>query len=387
MQNLFPGNGLFGESGGVSPGRFGLPDVDRSRRATPGGRPAGAASSGLVFDAYLHANAKGEGVKTAPSPCTITVSHGGDAVRMRDADNAPRRRGKGSERGKVSGFSRASRLRMLEVCGSIDRRRVGVVFFVTYTTRKGTVTWDKLERRRRALFAAMSRKYVGRFFAIWRKERGEKGMLHLHVLVFWLGAEPHLVNEFRPWNDDVWSRICGEPTMVQSEFMRTWNGVKNYLAEYCAKDSEFEEGDTGRQWGLVNRALIPINRESLPVRREVFKRVCRALAKLERKRREKWFWFADGRWHRYKGKGIHPRSVSHLLPVKRWRPKVHRAVRETIWQEVEEGGRLSFMSPGEEVKAVYPSLRFAEPELVKRLIEWAEKRFISDREDAEGLPF
>lgn len=327
--------------------------------------------------------------------CTVKVSNGGNSVQTVNPSRRPPVRPKGGKRGKCKGFSRAARRNLLKLVGSIDLRQVGNVFFITLTAKAGTMDWAEVERRRRVWEERLKRLWSGyRWFAIWKKEPHANGSPHLHYVVYFLGGLVPNLLKFRDWKDAAWSEICGGKSWSQAVLIKEKDrGVAWYVSKYCAKP--FDDDTCGKVWGYMNKKMLPVDLQSIPVRREVLTLVERQLVKLHRSRRTMWRFFDPGK---QEWSGRCPRGASRGAPrwalekfnvkCRSWRPRVFRNHRRKIWEEVEdqESGRVEYRRGTDEVEAMAPSLHFADAETVKRLIAWAEAEFVRRLTDLEDLP-
>lgn len=163
-------------------------------------------------------------------------------------------------RGWVTGFSRASRKRMLEFVQSVDQVRAGMPLFVTLTYpgewpgdphrwKRDLDTW--LQRLRRAAADA---------WAVWRLEPQRRGAPHYHLLVFGIDRLD------KDWLGQSWFEVVGSGDLrhlragTQVQRTRSWRGVVRYAAKYLAKTmEELPEGwadGVGRWWGVHNRRAV-----------------------------------------------------------------------------------------------------------------------------------
>lgn len=167
------------------------------------------------------------------------------------------RRG-GGVRGEITGFSRASRKRLLELAARLDVSGVIRPKFITLTMRAivppaVAKRWlDSWFKRLRRLCPAAS--------AIWRLEFQKRGSPHFHLLVFGL---PH-------WDKLELQRAWGEIINESRPFTRIdavrhgVRGVITYAAKYMGKVPGVRSGLdnvtylTGRLWGVHNRAALPV---------------------------------------------------------------------------------------------------------------------------------
>ena len=306
------------------------------------------------------------------------------------------------ERGRITGFSRSSRLRMIEQVQRIDRREVRGVYFDTLTTRRGSLGWRGLELERRNFLKRFARRWgkTG-WFIVWKKEPHKSGWPHLHLLIFWL-TEPPKLTAFRAWQDDAWaSCVAGDDVELREKVrkagctcvaMKSWNGVAAYVAKYCTKEVEELATETGRIWGIANRRQLPETIRTEHVGHAEGVRVRRVLRKLQQRRRETWYVLAEGEWHRVRNQRQYvPGSRAAVVVtiaeqlriarvagvrVKRRRARVSGNLVVPIWSEVTEtkNGRERrwIEKEGDELQAVCSARHFVKPETVLALLTWAK---------------
>jgi hypothetical protein len=302
---------------------------------------------------------------------------------------------------------------MLECVGSIDRRAVAAVMFVTLTVPTGEADWQSIERHRSAWVKRFVRKWgkLG-WFMIWKKEHHKSGTPHLHALVFWIDQPPAL-SAFRHWNDRAWARVVKsmnphhQRVGCRVEMMQGWNGVTHYCSKYLAKDQEGLIGDTGRIWGIVRRSMMPVSVRVVQLSPAVGKKVRRALLKLQQRKRRRWLVKFDGKWQALRAqfeqvkiaggrwrRGRLLQSVDDLvhsfsvagIRLKQMRPRclVNRKV--PVWVECSERpGRVEKFE--DETHAFCSSLHFVEPVQVDRLVTFFQSQSAADDELGASVPF
>lgn len=352
----------------------------------------------------------------SPAEFRVAISRGGNCVRLTEQGGRSRPRGRGGTRGKVKGFSAASRLNMLALVHSINEQHIAEGWFGTLTYPEShNPTWATIERDRRVWEKRFFRQWgKSRAFIVWKKEVTKKGVVHLHVLVFWLkdgAAVPRLKGEggFWEWNDRAWAEVCNtghaSHAKVACKFipLRKLTGAGSYCSKYMAKDqAEFEQGDgTGRIWGVSNRALlrrcVSVDLQRVPKPAGVIAR--RTLRKLQQRRRTAWLVqiTAGGPFLRLKpwrGKSVAVQleeARAAGLPIKRRRPRCMMTKSVPIYAEVTEEG-VGYSS--ESVAVVdserwtfASSLHFVSEALVRRVLENAMDVWLQRLEDDHSLPF
>jgi hypothetical protein len=337
-------------------------------------------------------------------------------------------------------MTKGARLRQLKFINAIDRRRITGTIFCTCTLRSSSgasvqESWELIEDARRKWFKRLGR-FLGnrRWFAMWRKEPHETGVAHLHVLLFFLDVPPHLVKEFRPWNDQAWAGSVGDPsirsTACRTELLRSWNGVASYMAAYLAKDQDLQDVETGKVWDVVHRELVPVDLRSEIVSRGVGKLARRVCRKWHQRKAASWQarvldsagvlqWVTLRPWRR----GDRVVSVSDQVMhhqaagvrVRRRRPKLSFTCEVRLWVESEESdGRLvvrpaelgrddvgagAYVSTEEKKKGrsnkghvverhtSFCGTFFLADEASGRLLAWAASEYLRQVVASDGIPF
>jgi len=167
------------------------------------------------------------------------------------------------KRGKVAGFSDASRRRMIELMLKMEHVKSRV--FVTLTYGEIFPDEKRAKENLKAFFERIRRKWPAvPVSGVWRMEHQERGAPHFHIMFFNL---PY-------WNknevQEIWGQIINqERPFTRIEFIRSWRGVMSYTAKYMTKNTKSggESGGldyvsyphaTGRIWGVFNRANLPL---------------------------------------------------------------------------------------------------------------------------------
>lgn len=170
-------------------------------------------------------------------------------------------------RGRIRGFSKGSRKRLMVLLNSIDKSRVDLPIFITLTYHY-PVHLSKAKRDLDTLMKRFSRRWA-KYSCIWRMEPQKRGVAHFHLLLFgvrWVDAA---------WLARTWVSVAkGDDAMLKAsvrvERVRSWRGVKSYCSKYMGKVSsssyldpdQYDDGVlveyTGRQWGVYGRANLPI---------------------------------------------------------------------------------------------------------------------------------
>lgn len=172
----------------------------------------------------------------------------------------------GGPRGRVCGYSRASRRRLLDLLNQLKRASVVGALFVTLTYPDlfdaDPAVWH---RDLKVMLQRLERRYPAAC-TVWRLElkRRQSGQNagawapHFHLLVL---NVPRVSLEWlsRSWYDVVGS---GDPRHLRAgtsaERARTFNAVAAYILKYCGKaQEEGFDGWTGRVWGVSGRGQLP----------------------------------------------------------------------------------------------------------------------------------
>lgn len=133
----------------------------------------------------------------------------------------------GGERGKIVGFSPASRRRLLHLFARLNPSRTRSVFLtLTFaaipTTEDATRAFRRLKERIRRKFPRAS--------FIWRKEPQERGSWHYHLILFNFPYVPQAT--LQKW----WQECTREPlSIVHVKLLRGKRQAFYYVSKYCAK--------------------------------------------------------------------------------------------------------------------------------------------------------
>lgn len=177
----------------------------------------------------------------------------------------------GGKRGNVSGFSRGSRRRLMNVIAGV-RRDAELPDFVTLTYPSEFPTVEKSKRDLKIFLQRLSRKFPAAGY-IWKLEPQERGAPHFHMLVW--GCK---TKELFRWVSDNWYEIAGQGDKNAYLFLigalhdskpcvskvRSWRGVWSYASKYLGKTFEVAEWGNqwvGRYWGIGKKDNIPFGQE------------------------------------------------------------------------------------------------------------------------------
>lgn len=220
----------------------------------------GLRCTGLVYGAYLTAAgraARGHAPAIVSAP-VLDVWRGGSRCELRMGAGVCVG---GGERGRVQGFSAASRRRLMASLGSQDHTQVAVGSLVTLTY-PGEWPGDPARWKRDldAWLKRLARKHP-MSWCWWKLEPQKRGAPHYHLLVFGAGR---LDREFvsRSWFEVVASgdeRHLQAGTNVQT--MASQRAVMCYAAKYCCKPVDPAAAAVwnhpGRWWGVQGRERVP----------------------------------------------------------------------------------------------------------------------------------
>jgi hypothetical protein len=197
-------------------------------------------------------------------------------------------------RGRIRGFSRASRRNLLRCLASINRGAFralkGRLVSITLTypheyPEDPVVCKNHLKALRKRL-----QRTCGDFAGFWRLGIQRRGAFHFHVLLF---VPPSFISvrELRSFVSWSWYEICGQISEghllagTRVEEIRTWRKVTSYAEKYLAREEHFPQDlQTGRIWGMWNPKLLPVRWETVEVSlRDAF-RIRRIYRKLARRK-------------------------------------------------------------------------------------------------------
>jgi hypothetical protein len=173
----------------------------------------------------------------------------------------------GGKKGKITGFSFASRRAMLRMVASIKIDSI-LPMFCTITYPDIFPSASESKRQLRIFIKRLLRAFpdIG---IIWKLEPQERGAPHYHFLIW--GAAENLLFEFFV---EHWHQIAGgedpnhkllllgalKGSKPCVEAVRSRRGVMRYASKYLAKAfdvSGWNNEHHGRYWAVVNRENIP----------------------------------------------------------------------------------------------------------------------------------
>lgn len=170
----------------------------------------------------------------------------------------------GGERGMVTGFSSASRRRLMRLIASLERSARPIFVTLTYPD----LFLDEAAKWKRDLDVfgkRLARKYPAAGF-LWRIEFKERqsgvstGRVapHFHLLVYGAGYRDLL-----EWVSGAWWEVVssgdGDHLKVGTrvEHVYSWGGILRYVGKYIAKVDEYPADWQGKAWGVIGRKNLP----------------------------------------------------------------------------------------------------------------------------------
>lgn len=155
----------------------------------------------------------------------------------------------GGKRGKVVGFSRGSRKRLLEKMARLDVSKARPLF-VSLTYPAEFPDCGVARRHLRALLKRLGRRFP-RLSVVWRLELQRRGAPHFHLLVW--GVKFLSVGLLRA----LWAGVIGYVGSARLQLdvskLRSWRGLLSYVAKYMGKvQAAYEVADMGSGGGQLD---------------------------------------------------------------------------------------------------------------------------------------
>lgn len=178
----------------------------------------------------------------------------------------------GGKRKPIMTFSRASRLRMLQLIDEIDWLAMGPGLFITMTLPDEV--WPRVIPRMtqvRSQWVRDSEKFLGRKFpTLWRVEweMRKSGIASGLVRPHWHMLLPGLRWYDRKDATAIWKKILGHTGPVSFKVKRMDTKKKHavYIGKYCAKKADDSSLDYvaylnkfGRHWGITRKEMITMH--------------------------------------------------------------------------------------------------------------------------------
>lgn len=171
-------------------------------------------------------------------------------------------KGIGGQRSYVSGFSGASRLRLMRLLATLRRDCVPIFITLTYPS-----SWPNTPKEWKRHLDTLAKRLRRRFpdcAMVWKLEAQRRGAPHFHCLLYGVYKIP---DDFRTWLSLSWYEIVasGDERHLRAgsriEYLRSYRGAMSYAAKYMDKtvDELPEEwGRPGRFWGVTGREYLPV---------------------------------------------------------------------------------------------------------------------------------
>lgn len=235
------------------------------------------------------------GLRIPHRSCVLKVHHGMFSIKVPSVQPPELAN---TKRGKVAGFSAASRKRMMEKLAQWRLKRR--VYFVTLTYHEEwSRDWQGWKRDLDVLIKRIMRRFPD-LEGLWRLEFQKRGAPHYHLIITDNHAE---YDELKAVITQGWAEIAHENSEYQGKYatnIRPVNLVSrrhamHYCAKYMAKvDSEhidtatgeITQRETGRCWGTwgdIDTEPVIVHRVS-PGQIEEFRAACIAMLKARKSR-------------------------------------------------------------------------------------------------------
>jgi hypothetical protein len=174
----------------------------------------------------------------------------------------------GGDRGRCSGFSNASRMRLMILLNSLKVSALKNSKLVTLTYRRQHVQ-QKEDKKNFKAFRECLRRHFPNHSGIWKLEYQERGSPHYHLIIF----ERFIPHE---WIAETWNRIAesGDPyhrkAGTRIETPRHAHSAAKYVTKYLGKvlpeentpaDGSVRMGR--RHWGVLQRSKLPTSRTTV----------------------------------------------------------------------------------------------------------------------------
>jgi hypothetical protein len=235
---------------------------------------------------------------------TLTVAVSGTFARLKG--ERPGHSG-GGPRGRVFGFSRDARKRMLDLLNQVDASRLADGLFLTLTYPDVFPEDAHVWKRHLDTFCKRLRRRYPRAGVVWRLEWKTRlsgvnaGAVapHFHLLV--VGVKRMCLK----WLSESWYETVGSGDIrhlgagTQGARVRDRRALMSYASKYMAKVAEETFGGwTGRCWGVVGRSWLGIVLYEIELTWRQFYRIRRVF--------RSWLESKRGRrsWARLRGQGM-----------------------------------------------------------------------------------
>lgn len=164
----------------------------------------------------------------------------------------------GGKRGKISGFSSASKRRLLQTLAKTIKENKPVFITLTYPAEwpENPKQW---KRHLQNFIKRLSYKYP-KASGFWKLEPQYRGAPHYHLLIWGVSYYDLLCFTSLAWYKVVKSGdIKHLHAGTRVEQIRSWKGVRSYASKYLGKKIEGLPGweSVGRFWGIFGREKLP----------------------------------------------------------------------------------------------------------------------------------
>lgn len=156
-------------------------------------------------------------------------------------------------RGKVAGFSFASRRRLMRVIAKIPRKILPL--FITLTYPGEFSKNDRIWKRNIDVFGKRWMREFPNSFIVWKLELQERGAPDIHLLVWGVKLSRKLMD----WVSLSWYQVVGsgDPRHLAAgtrcEKIDSQRGAFAYVSKYTTKMERPEYQEMGRAWGIIGR--------------------------------------------------------------------------------------------------------------------------------------
>ena len=204
------------------------------------------------------------------------------------------------KRGLVEGFSRQSRIRMMQRIAEVNHRDMLTLPVMVTLTYPGEYNSDpsSYKAHLNAFHTRLTRRY-GKVALVWKLEFQKRGAPHFHFLIYFdssiniFGDGRHTPDCecFRCWLAASWYAIVGSGDMRHYYFLRSGRtvellrsvrGIQSYVSKYVAKVVSGVEQHVGRWWGVWAWASMPVELVKVMLGPTEFYRLRRVFAGVRR---------------------------------------------------------------------------------------------------------
>lgn len=196
----------------------------------------------------------------------------------------------GRTRGRVQGFSRRSRLRMMRMFGRVQWSRYGQISFVTLTYHHGHRRAEQSPAEHLNNWLTQARQRFPGVQYVWRLEPQQRGAPHYHVmLLFPKSHTPPALDALTAWASESWHRIADPNSEAHAKHgvdvqqVDSFRRAFAYLSKYVAKEeSRADQNLPGRRWATSTRlpqrpvATCPLDEGGWRAFRAILRRILQA---------------------------------------------------------------------------------------------------------------